>query len=595
MAKLPEIASLWIGGQLSWLEQLCLKSFADAGHHITLYSYAPIPNLPAGVHPGDAGDIFPGEPMYRHARTKSPAIHADIWRLQLLKKTAKIWVDADVYCYRAFDFKSGFVFGWEKPGLVCNAVLGLPKTSKTLAGLLTFFKDEYAIGPWLDAARRAELEAEKEAGTPVHMTEQNWGFTGPASVTYFLQQTGEIKHAQPKEVFYPVSFKDRNHLIISRFKPEAGFTGATRGVHFWARRMKPRLEEKENNTPRRGSFMHKLLDKHEIDPGAAVIPAKIVKPHARADDPAFRRLIGQQARAGAMSIDALSRKYLVETRFVKECLRDATAKAAQPGVTAAPPIKGKDVTRTDIHPSRDDHPQEIDAANLDYSMFAAPDLLNLILQRSEILFDIPEKGRLISRWTEGSTAPLDSIVAEKGALLAARAVRVFRDEFNHLRPRLAAIPNHSVADIGCGYGMFDLLMHRAFQSRLALIDLEQNAHRHFGFNDEGAAYSNLSTAAEFLTRNGVDQQAIRKLNPATDDLMSLDPVDIAVSFLACGFHFPVDAYLAFFESRVKPGGHIFLDLRRRTFEGQKKRLGGLGDLSVLADAGKQIRVVIRKH
>ena len=31
MAKLPEIASLWIGGQLTWLEQLCLKSFADAG------------------------------------------------------------------------------------------------------------------------------------------------------------------------------------------------------------------------------------------------------------------------------------------------------------------------------------------------------------------------------------------------------------------------------------------------------------------------------------------------------------------------------------------------------------------------------------
>ena len=30
MAKLPEIASLWIGGQLSWLEQLCLKSFAPA-------------------------------------------------------------------------------------------------------------------------------------------------------------------------------------------------------------------------------------------------------------------------------------------------------------------------------------------------------------------------------------------------------------------------------------------------------------------------------------------------------------------------------------------------------------------------------------
>ena len=54
MAKLPEIASLWIGGQLSWLEQLCLKSFADAGHHTTLYSYEEIPNVPEGVHTAEA-------------------------------------------------------------------------------------------------------------------------------------------------------------------------------------------------------------------------------------------------------------------------------------------------------------------------------------------------------------------------------------------------------------------------------------------------------------------------------------------------------------------------------------------------------------
>ena len=38
MKPLPNIASLWIGGRLSWLEQLCLKSFADQGHRTTLYS-----------------------------------------------------------------------------------------------------------------------------------------------------------------------------------------------------------------------------------------------------------------------------------------------------------------------------------------------------------------------------------------------------------------------------------------------------------------------------------------------------------------------------------------------------------------------------
>ena len=321
MGKLPEIATLWIGGQLSWLEQLCLKSFADAGHHTTLYSYAPIQNAPAGVHLADAEEIFPSEPMLRHARTGSPAIHADMWRLHLLKKTDKIWIDADMYCYRPFNFDREFVFGWEKPHLVCNAVLGLPSSSKTLDALLEFFKDEYAIAPWLRPWQKKELQAEKDTGKPVHMTAQSWGFTGPASVTHFLKETGEIQYAEPESAFYPISFKSRNKMIISRHLDfvEERLTSETRGIHFWARRMKPRLEEKEGNTPRRGSFLHRLISKHEIEPAAAPIPAKKKVDDARLDDPAFKSKIGLMYLRGEASLDKISRDHNVEKEFVKTC------------------------------------------------------------------------------------------------------------------------------------------------------------------------------------------------------------------------------------------------------------------------------------
>jgi len=321
MAPLPQIASLWIGGRLSWLEQLCLKSFADAGHEVTLFSYAPIDNLPAGVRAGDAGDIFPAEPMYRHRRTDSPAIHADLWRLHLLRQTDMIWVDADMYCWRPFDFRRQSVFGWEKEGLVCNAVLGLPRSSRALAGLLEFFQDEYAIAPWLKPWQQAELEAARAAGDPLHMTEQSWGFTGPAAVTWFLRKTGEIRYAEPQSAFYPVSFRNRNQMILSRFSPEEEFDEHTRGVHFWARRMKPRLEEKENNTPRRGSFMEGLIEKHGIDPAAAPIPRKIITHKAPIDDPAFQAKIAIEALRGDASAEALARKHLVAPSFVKDCRR----------------------------------------------------------------------------------------------------------------------------------------------------------------------------------------------------------------------------------------------------------------------------------
>ncbi|MFT6450561.1 MAG: hypothetical protein ACJA06_000041 [Halocynthiibacter sp.] len=333
MAKLPNIASLWIGGQLSWLEQLCLKSFADAGHKTTLYSYEPIPNVPEGVIAASAEEIFPADPMYRHARTGSPAIHADLFRLNMLKKTDNIWVDADMYCYQPFAFKSKFVFGWEKPGLVCNAVLGLPKNSKALNAMIKFFEDEYAIGPWLKPWQQKELAEERDAGKPVHMTEQNWGFTGPAAVTHFLQETGEIEHAQPEQAFYPISFKERNHMILPRFQPEEKMQDGTYGVHFWARRMKPRLEEKEGGRPRDGSFMDGLIKKHGIVPEDAPIPTKIVKKSAKVTDPDFCAMLAIEALSSDASAESLSRKYLVETRFVKECVEQL--KAGAPSIFAS--------------------------------------------------------------------------------------------------------------------------------------------------------------------------------------------------------------------------------------------------------------------
>lgn len=108
-------------------------------------------------------------------------------------------------------------------------------------------------------------------------------------------------------------------MIMSRFNIEERLSDDTKGVHFWARRMKPRLEEKENNRPRRGSFMDKLIKKHEIDVDAALIPTKIVKQKAPVEDPEFRAKVALEALKGDASIEKLSRDFLVEPSFIKEC------------------------------------------------------------------------------------------------------------------------------------------------------------------------------------------------------------------------------------------------------------------------------------
>ena len=269
------IAALWIGGDLSYLEQLCLKSFLDAGHHLTLYSYEPIGNAPDGVAHADARDILPLTGFLRHGRTGSPALHSDLFRYHLLAKCDRtIWADTDAYCVKRFTTETGHFFAWESETGVNGGVLGLPKDSEALRRLLDFTSDEYAIPPWYGGKYRKELEARKAAGDPVHAGEMPWGVWGPHALTHFLGETGEIRHALPRATLYPFEYKDRRLLLRPGVDESAYVTGETCSIHFYGRRMRSQLLAKWDGVPRPRSLVGRLMRKHGIDPAAAPIHGK---------------------------------------------------------------------------------------------------------------------------------------------------------------------------------------------------------------------------------------------------------------------------------------------------------------------------------
>lgn len=231
---------------------------------------------------------------------------------------------------------------------------------------------------------------------------------------------------------------------------------------------------------------------------------------------------------------------------------------------------------------------------LDLTVFGLSDLTNIILQRSEILFDVESYGRIIKAWENGNARPMNRIVTQKGLELATRAVAQNEREFQDIRPVLEEIAPGSVADIGCGYAFFDLFVHRAFGSDLLLVDIEQNDHRHFGFKSEGAAYANLSVARDFLAANGVAPEKIQTWNPGREEPQERVPVDLAISLLSCGFHYPVDMYMPFFKHGVKKDGAVILDLRPRHFEKESAVLGTLGSVEVIESRDDRRRVLLRK-
>lgn len=269
-----QIAALWMEGALSFLEQLCLKSFVDAGHHVKLYHYGPLKNVPDRIELANANDVLPRTDFLTHQRTGSPALHSDLFRYRMLEMNDRtIWADTDAYCMKAFETPNGHFYGWESDKHINGGVLGLPKDSDTLGELLAYTRDEFAIPVWYGEDYVRELQAKLDAGDPVHASEQPWGVWGPHAVTHFLQKTGEAKYALPQEGLYPFTFKDRRMMLKRNFDVSSYITENTFSVHLYGRRMRARLVEREGGAPHPNSLLGRLLVKHDIDPVAAPLPA----------------------------------------------------------------------------------------------------------------------------------------------------------------------------------------------------------------------------------------------------------------------------------------------------------------------------------
>ncbi len=277
MPRTREVGTLWIGGPLSWMEQVCLKSFVDKGQQITLFSYEDIPNVPDGVIRRDGREIIDTDDFIKYEQKDSYALFADLFRLHMIHQNpGMIWVDTDVYCHRPMDYDSDYVLGFELPGehRVNNAVLGLPADSEMLHQMLDF-----TVGPLFDRAVPAEEAARRrcrkarDAGKPVHVSQQPWGVWGPLMVTHYVHALGLAEHVQPLNAFYPITFRDRTKFMRNADIAEALLTEETTALHLWASN-KRQLGNHHDGLPPQGSYLDTLVRKHGITPALAPIKGR---------------------------------------------------------------------------------------------------------------------------------------------------------------------------------------------------------------------------------------------------------------------------------------------------------------------------------
>ncbi len=276
MARNREVGTLWIGGHLSWMEQLCLKSFVDQGQKITLFSYEEIPNVPKGVIQRDGREIIDTDDFIKYEQKNSFALFADWFRLHMIHKCpSMIWIDTDVYCHQPMTYDSDYVLGFELPGeqRINNAVLGLPHDSEMLRQMLHFTEDRYSIAPFLSAHRQKEMRQLAMEGTPMHISQQQWGVWGPMMVTYYAHSLGLKRHIMPLDAFYPITFRERTTFLEQTEVVEAKLTDKTTALHLWASNKKE-LGNRHNGLPPVGSYLEKLLKLHEIEPSLAPLTSR---------------------------------------------------------------------------------------------------------------------------------------------------------------------------------------------------------------------------------------------------------------------------------------------------------------------------------
>ncbi|XOV82879.1 MAG: hypothetical protein ACFHXK_18730 [bacterium] len=124
----------------------------------------------------------------------------------------------------------------------------------------------------------------------------------------------------------------------------------------------------------------------------------------------------------------------------------------------------------------------------------------------------------------------------------------------------------SILDIGCGIAGLDLFLYKRLKSpKLFLLDKTAVEEKiWYMFKQQGAFYNSLELARENLQTNGVSADAIKCLEAPDDGCIDLPgkSIDLVVSTISWGFHYPVSTYLASVERILKEDGVLLIDVRK---------------------------------
>ena len=225
------IQSLWIGGRLSQLERLAIRSFLYHHHEYHLYAYRQVEGVPPGTVVKDASEIIPESEIFTY-RNGSFAAFSNWFRYCLIARTGHFWVDTDVVCLAPFEFEERTIFGLQEPGVVNSAVLRFPP-GDPIVRTMERLCDKPNTLLRTDDLRRMLRKLKRRFLRGNQRSNIEWGEYGPKGLTSVLNHRGLIAQAKPAHYFYPVYHGDWRSLFEDPSPRSLDALKGSYAIHLW--------------------------------------------------------------------------------------------------------------------------------------------------------------------------------------------------------------------------------------------------------------------------------------------------------------------------------------------------------------------------
>ncbi|MGD8307394.1 MAG: methyltransferase domain-containing protein [Ignavibacteria bacterium] len=147
-----------------------------------------------------------------------------------------------------------------------------------------------------------------------------------------------------------------------------------------------------------------------------------------------------------------------------------------------------------------------------------------------------------------------------------------KDEFladikNEFKLMVSYLPEkvNSILDIGCGIGAIDVLLHNFYyrdNPKIYLLDSEINNNEIvYGFNRGESFYNSFNATKQLMKANNIKNYTCHDIKNGFPDITN---VDLIISLLSWGYHYPVDEYLNNVRNCIADNGVLILNVRENT-------------------------------